>query len=67
MDFPKNMNFEQTSLNKLKILASVGQYVIGQALSQGEEWEKVGLTKKFADQSLSVHDYYLLKYLDKKD
>ena len=46
MDFPKNMNFEQTSLNKLKILASVGQYVIGQALSQGEEWEKVGLTDK---------------------
>jgi hypothetical protein len=61
MDFNKNYNFEKMSLEELKALASIGQYIIGQASTQGENWEKIGLTKKFADHAISIYDFYLLK------
>ena len=61
MDFNKNYNFEKMSLEELKALASIGQYVIGQSSTQGENWEKIGLTKKFADHAISIYDFYLLK------
>lgn len=61
MDFNKNYNFEEMSLEELKALASIGQYIIGQASTQGENWEKIGLTKKFADHAISIYDFYLLK------